>query len=164
MKERINCRKKLIDLVEAHILKITVANEYLVNIRRAITENQLENLSKSLADPPLPVDDIESLERQRHLLLIEYGFSADYAGFEECVGWCDNDTGQVSDLYQLLVQALLELQHSIQINSLLVSKGRDRVRRSIGILTGLGNDANHKTYSSNGKTEQQLGQRNIAIA
>lgn len=158
------CREQLIVLLNAHTAKMSAANEYLVNIKNAIAENKIDALSRTLTEPALPIDDIEALELQRHQLLASYGFSENLDGFEKCVAWCDNDQGEVAELYQKLVHSLVQLQHSIQLNSLLVNKGKDRIRRSIGILTGLGNPSSYKTYSSEGKTLQPSGQRDIAIA
>ena len=158
------CRERLADLLKEHQLRIGKANDYLVNIKNAITENRLENLQQSLSNPELSIEDIEQLEQQRHQLLASYGFTEDYDGFEKCISWCDNEQGQLSKLYQQLIESLVQLQHSIQVNNLLVSKGRDRVRRSIGILTGLGSGGNCKTYSSSGKALEVGGRRNIAVA
>ncbi len=158
------CGQHLIELLEAHNARIDVAIEYLDDIKTAIAENRLDNLQQSLDSPELAVDDIEQLERQRHELLTRYGFNRDGGGFEKCVRWCDNEQKQVSKLYQQLIQGLVQLQHSIQINNLLVSKGRDRVRRSLGILTGLNTAGNCKIYSNKGKTLSPSDQRNIAVA
>lgn len=157
------CREQLTALLEEHIQRIAGASEYLADIKQAIAENQLESLQESLAKPGFAVDDIEQLEQQRYQLLSNYGFSQDAAGFEQCMAWCDDETQQVSELYQQLIQNLVRLQHSIQIHSLLVNRGRDRVRRSLGILTGLGSAGTGKTYSSDGKLDAS-DPRNIAIA
>ena len=158
------CHAQLSELLETHISRITRANDYLVEIKKAITENQLDRLQKSLSQPDFSVEDIERLEQQRYQLLSSYGFTEDSDGFQQCVNWCDDEQTQVTELYQQLIQGLVQLQHSIQINSLLVTRGRDRVKRSLGILTGLGTAGNCKTYSSEGKTLDPTGQRDIAIA
>ena len=164
MKDAQICRQKMTLLLQSHNSKINAANDYLLAIRKSISENSLDTLYQSLADPQLPVDEIQALEQQRHQLLEEYGFASDHAGFEECVAWCDDESGRVSDLYQLLVKNLLELQHVLQVNSLLVSKGKDRIRRSIGILTGVGKGSDLRGYSSKGESIQQIGSRDIAVA
>jgi flagellar biosynthesis/type III secretory pathway chaperone len=158
------CREQLTALLEAHIARISSANDFLLAIKNAIAANQLENLQQSLANPELALDQIEQLEQQRHQLLSTYGFSENSDGFEKCVAWCDNEQGQVSRLYQQLIQGLLQLQHSIQLNNLLIARGQDRIRRSLGVLTGLGAMGNCKTYSSNGKTLSPASQCDIAIA
>ena len=158
------CRERLIELLRAHNACIESANAYLESIKAAIAENRLEQLQQSLSSPELPMAEIDRLESERGALLQSFGFDGDDKGFEKCVAWCDDDNGQVAKLYQQLVQNLLKLQHSIQLNSLLVSKGQDRVRRSIGILTGIGGANQPKTYSSNGKTTTDGGRRDIAIA
>jgi len=157
------CREQLTALLEEHVQRISGASEYLAGIRQAIAENQLESLQESLAKPGFVVDDIEKLEQQRYQLLSDYGFSQDADGFEQCMAWCDDEEQRVSELYQQLIQNLVQLQHSIQVNSLLVNRGRDRVRRSLGILTGLGTSGTPKTYSSDGKLDPG-DSRDIAIA
>lgn len=159
-----DCRNRLIELLETQNSRIDRANDYLDSIKQAIMENQLDNLQQTLNSPDLAISDIEQLEQQRYQLLSSFGFDGDGDGFTKCMVWCDDEKGQVDTLYQQLIQSLLKLQHAIQINSLLITKGRDRVRRSLGILTGLGAGGSCKTYSSNGKTNDPSGRRDIAIA
>lgn len=158
------CRERLIELLLAHITSIAEANAYLLGFRNAIADDNLDALQQALRHPEAAFESIERLERQRHHLLGESGFSRDRAGFEECVRWCDDEHRRVSNLYRQLVDALVELQHSIQVNSLLVNKGKDRVRRTIGILTGHGESDDGNTYSRKGKTSEGASRRNIAIA
>jgi flagellar biosynthesis/type III secretory pathway chaperone len=158
------CREQLTLLLGTHIERIGRANDYLAEIRTAIAENRLEALQESLSHPDFSVEDIEHLEQQRHRLLSGHGFNQDSEGFEKCVAWCDDAAKNVTLLYRQLIESLLKLQHSLQVNSLLVSRGHDRVRRSLRILTGQSTSGHHKTYSSKGKTIQPTGQRDIAIA
>ena len=158
------CREQLTALLEEHNQRITRASEYLAGIKQAIAENRLESLQNSLSKPDFAVDEIEQLEQQRYQLLSNYGFDQDAEGFNKCMTWCDDEQQQVARLYRQLEENLVQLQHSIQINSLLVNRGRDRVRRSLGILTGIGAAGNCKTYSSDGKALSASDQRDIAIA
>ncbi len=158
------CRASLIEILRAHNLCIESANAYLATIKTAIAENRLDQLQQSLSGPEMPMAEIERLENERHGLLQTYGFDSDDNGFQKCVDWCDDESGHLKELYQQLVQNLVELQRSIQLNSLLISKSQDRVRRSIGILTGIGNANQAKTYQSDGKASTQSNRRDIAIA
>ena len=63
-----------------------------------------------------------------------------------------------------MIASLVDLQYLIQLNSLLVNKGQERVRRSIGILTGVGTSGTCKTYSKKGQAINPAGRRDIAIA
>ena len=157
------CRTRLQDLMQAHIGYIADANQYLLNIKNAIAENDLGAIQLSLKTPDSSIAAMEQLEKDRRQLLSEFGFDGDNAGFEQCVRWCDDDSGRLGNLFAELVSELERLQHSIQVNNLLVNKGKDRVRRSIGILTGLGNSTTN-TYGSNGEKLESEGRRNIAIA
>lgn len=158
------CRARLIELLRAHNICIESANGYLASIKTAIAENRLDQLQHTLSGPEMPMAEIERLEHERHGLLQACGFDGDDDGFQKCVDWCDDDNGHLKELYQQLLQNLVELQRSIQLNSLLISKGQERVRRSIGILTGIGNASQAKTYQSDGKASTQSNQRDIAIA
>ncbi len=158
------CRARLIELMQEHVKCIESANDYLAEIKTAIAENRIDDLQQSLSGQVLPMAEIERLEGLRHELLTSYGFDSGDDGFKKCIAWCDDDAGQVDALYQQLVQKLLKLQRSIQLNSLLVSKGQERVRGSIGILTGSAVANQAKTYSSQGKTVTDGNRRDIAIA
>jgi len=158
------CRQRLSELLQAQNDRITGANEYLLTIKNAIAENRLETLQQTLTSPDLAIEDIEQLEQQRFELLKTFGFSADPNGLELCIEWCDDDQHQLSGLQQQLIKNLFDLRHSIQINSLLVNKGQERVKRSIGILTGTSTAGTCKTYSDKGQTINPTGRRDIAVA
>jgi len=157
------CRQHLSELLQAQTKQITRANEYLLVIKNAIADDQLDKLQQSLTSPDLALEDIENLEQQRYQLLANFGFEQNPEGLEKCIDWCDDDQ-QLSGLYQQLIASLVDLRHSIQLNSLLVNKGQERVRRSIGILTGVGTSGTCKTYSKKGQTINPAGRRDIAIA
>jgi flagellar biosynthesis/type III secretory pathway chaperone len=158
------CRERLSELMQAQNDRITSANEYLLVIRKAIADNQLDKLQQSLASPDLAIEDIETLEQRRHQVLASFGFDQDNDGLEKCIAWCDDEQKQLSGLYRQLIKNLVDLQHSIQVNSLLVNKGQQRVKRSIGILTGVGTSTTCKTYGSKGETIDHAGRRGIAVA
>ena len=159
-----DCRRQMLELLEAQIKSIGAANDYLLNIKNAIAANKLDNLDPLLDNPELPIEDILEIEQQRFGLLQNFGFESDSTGFEMCVTWCDNSKHELTEAHQQLTNGLTQLQHSIQLNNLLIGKGKDRVRRSIGILTGQGSTMQSKTYSNKGQTLESASQRNIAIA
>ena len=161
---KVECHKRLGELLQAQNDRITQANAYLLVIKNAIAEDRIDNLQQSLVSPDLAIDDIEQLERQRLELLTQTGFGDDDASLEKCIAWCDDDSGQLAELYQQLIKNLYDLRHSIQVNSLLVHKGQERVRRSIGILTGSGGNAFGKTYGRKGQAIDPVDRRGIAIA
>lgn len=159
-----DCRQRMRKLLLAQNDRILRANEYLAVIKNAIAEGQVDNLQQSLESPDLAIDDIEILEQQRFQLLAEFGFEKDHDGLEKCINWCDDDDELLSRLYRQLIKNLFELRHFIQISSLLVNRGQERVRRSIGILTGAGTSSICKTYGNNGQTIEPADRRGIAIA
>ncbi len=158
------CREALGALLARHVTQIDAANGYLQAVKRAIADSDIDTLQRSLESPEFDVGAIEELEAERHRLLESHGFTADFAGFERCIEWCDDTTGGLAELYRQLVEGLVALQHSIQLNQLLINRGKDRVRRSLCLLGGLGGAGQYKTYDSDGKAELPAGRRNIAIA
>ena len=158
-----NCRDRLSELLGLQRERVAAASDFLRAFKDAIAQNDLDAMQGRLQAPAFSIEDIEQIERQRHELLDEFGFGRDAAGMESCLEFCDAD-GRVERLYQSLTADLVELQREIQLNRLLVERGRERVRRSIGVLTGLGSGAQDKTYGSSGKAELPRGRRDIAIA
>ena len=161
---RTACQAQLEQLLQTQNEHIARANEYLAAIKKAISEGQLDDLQQSLNHPDLAIDEIENLERQRQQLLADSGFEADRGGLAKCIAWCDDDSGRLAELYRQLLENLYQLRHSIQVNSLLVNRGQERVRRSIGVLTGAGNSGFARTYGDRGQTIDPSTRRDIAIA
>ena len=158
-----DCRARLQDLLEVHVSLIADANQYLAQVKNAIAQNNVEVLRQSLNTPDASIAAIEQLEPDRRQLLVEFGFNGDCAGLEACVQWCDDESQHLRDLFSRMVNGLEELQRSIQVNNLLVNKGKDRIRRSIGILTGL-SESTDDIYGRQGQKLEHTGRRDIAIA
>lgn len=158
------CRQELKQLLKMQLAKIDEVNAYLVELKTSIVENDIEAINDSLTKTSLPIADIEALEMNRNQLLIRYGFQADKDGQQKCIAWCDDSEAELSTQYQLLTDTLLKLQRSIQINDLLVNKGQDRIRRSVGILTGQTSSEKSNTYSKSGQTGYGTNKRSITLA
>lgn len=161
---RAACKTQLEQLLQTQNEHIARANDYLGVIKKAIADGRLDGLQQSLSHPELPIDEIENLERQRQQLLADSGFAADRGGLAKCIAWCDDDNGRLAELYKQLLDNLYQLRHSIQVNSLLVNRGQQRVRRSIGILTGNNNSGFTRTYGDKGQAIDPSARRDIAIA
>ncbi len=149
-------RECMMQIMSHHARCIDNATGYLDEIKQAFVENRLQELQDLLAEPRFDLAEIESLEQERHRLLTEFGF-------KQCIEWCDDPDRKLSSLYLELIDKLKSLQQAIQVNNLLFSKGKDRVRRSIGVLTGVA-ASSCKTYSSSGQTIDSARRRNLAIA
>lgn len=158
------CRDLLVDLLGAQNEQVTAVRARFDEIGRAIADNQIDNLQQSLGDSDPGFAQLQQLERQRHDLLQRFGYAANAAAQTACIDWCDDADGQLSALHARLVDNLQALQRSIQLGNLLVGKGRDRIRRSLGILTGQSQSGQCRTYSSSGKAEDGPGHRDIAVA
>ncbi len=157
------CHAELLALLVDQSAELDAINTYLAEIKSAIVENDTESLNTLITQPNLPVTEVDKLENHRNHLLKQYGFKPDRDGLARCIAWCDKD-GIISQQYEMFQKAVLRLQHTIQVNNLLVSKGRERVRQSLQLIMGQPTSNRMTTYSSNGKTADNDGHRTIARA
>lgn len=157
------CFQKLTALLFKQADEIKGINAYFDDIKNAIATNEIEALNTLLTKQQLPIEDISNLETQRNQLLAAYGCELTQQGLEQCIDECDTN-GSLEKQYQLFQKALLHLQRSIQVNSLLIDKNKNRIHKSLKLLTGQQNSDNSKTYASNGQTSSHSNKRSIAQA
>lgn len=158
------CRQALSQLLQAQLVTVDEVNHYLTELKTSIAQNDIDAINGSLTGNSLPIGEIETLEKHRNQLLNQYGFEANEEGQVACIKWCDDNEENLLSQYQLLSESLIQLQRSIQINALLVSKGQDRIRRSVSLLTGQVNNEKSSTYSKNGQTNGTTNKRSISQA
>lgn len=157
------CRVSLVQLLKDQTGRLQAIDIYLGEIKNKIVENDTTALNTLLEKSGSPLADLQPMENERHALLTSQGFEVSKAGMELCIDWCDSQ-GQLKQQYDIFTLALSQLQHSIQVNALLVNKSKVRVRRSLHILTGQGNENNSKTYSRSGQTQAGPSKRSITLA
>jgi len=157
------CFQKMTALLSQQVEDIEGISIYFDDIKTAIAANEIEALNALLTQQKLPMEDISNLETQRNQLLAAYGYEATQQGLEQCIGECDSN-GSLKKQYQSFQQALVNLQRSIQVNSLLIDKNKSRIHKSLKLLTGQQNSDNAKTYASNGQTSTYSNKRSIAQA
>jgi hypothetical protein len=153
------CHFDLAQLLETQTDELQAINSYLTRIKNAVAENDIEKLNQLVAQQRLPIKEIEDLQAQRHSLMSTYNFESNNAGIEQCIEWCDQQ-GKLAQGYQTFKQELMQLQRSLQISDLLVSKGQNRIRQSLHLLTGQSDNA--KTYTSSGQSMDSTDGRSIA--
>lgn len=157
------CRELLKNLLTRQTDELGELNGYLDEIKNAIIEGNTESLNALVTQQRLPIAEIDDLENQRNRLLEIYGFKSGLDGLEQCIAWCDNDE-IIAKQYELFRDALQHLQRAIQINSLMINKGQQRVRQGLHLLTGQQGVENARTYSSDGKTRDNSNRRHLAQA
>ncbi len=160
----VECRQILSRLLQSQQQRVASARQFLQQVKEAVAEDDIASLQGLLEQPGIALTEIESIEAERQQLLQRFGFGTDAEEFERCLHWCDDSNASLAARNQDLRQELIELQRQLQLNQLLVNKGQDRVRRSLGILTGMDTASQGKTYDSAGKAALPGGQRDIAIA
>lgn len=153
------CHDELYHLFETQTCELQAINSYLSEIKNAVAENDVDALNNLVSRQALPIKEVENLQVQQHQLMSNYNFESNNAGLESCIDWCDRQ-GKLSQQYQAFKDAMLVLQHSLQISDMLVSKGQNRVRQSLYLLTG--QTVNARTYTSTGESQDSTDGRSIA--
>lgn len=109
--------------------------QYLSDIKTAISKNDTPKLTELLESQQLKPEVIEQTQNQQAKILTQYGFEVSKNGLNNCIQNCNNST-QLEDLHEKLIQKLAELEKALIVNALLVKKGQLRVKQSIRILSG----------------------------
>ena len=153
------CLDELSHLFERQISELQEINDYLTRIKNAVAENDIEEMNNLVAKQKPPVAEVEKLQVMQQKLVSNYNFEATGDGLAKCIEWCDLEDRLVIQ-YENFKQELTQLQHSLQISDLLVSKGQNRVRQSLQLLTG--QTANTRVYTSDGHSRDSTDRRSIA--
>ncbi|NNE64343.1 MAG: hypothetical protein HKN34_09690 [Gammaproteobacteria bacterium] len=157
------CFDQLNSLLKRQVSKIKDLNDYLGDLKSAIAGDDSNQLNQLLGQQRLPTAEIEDLEKQRSRLLKVYGFEADKESLLACIEWCDQQ-GTLGNSYAQFEKALKRLQHSVQLNHLLVNKCQKRIRQSLYLLTNQIVTDKPSTYSATGATENPSSKRSLAQA
>lgn len=155
------CFVQLNALMAKQIVKIEDLNGYLDNLKITIANGNFDQLDHLVSKQSLPVEEIDDLEHQRTRLLGQFGFGANRDGLHKCIQWCDQDD-VLKNTYTRFEQSLQQLQHAVQLNHLIVSKSRNRIRQSLHLLTRQAPAGENTTYSACGVTETSPSKRSIA--
>jgi hypothetical protein len=153
------CYTELSDLFETQISELHAINSYLTKIKNAVAENDVEALNNLVAEQRLPIKEIETLQAKQHQLMSMHNFESNNAGLQKCIAWCDRQDMLIGQ-FEAFKQEMEVLQRSLQISDILVSKGQNRIRQSLHLLTG--QTVNAKTYSSSGLSQETTDGRSIA--
>lgn len=156
------CFQQMNALLTRQIDEIDGISSFLQAIKKAIATNELDSL-KQLLSQQNPLENIGSLETQRHQLLTTFGYELSQQGMEQCIDDCDHE-GVLGSLYQSFQQSLSDLQHAIQVNNLLIDKNKIRIRNSLKLLTGQQNADSTNLYSRRGQALAHNNGRSIAQA
>jgi flagellar biosynthesis/type III secretory pathway chaperone len=157
------CLHQLNTLLQRQVDKIMDLNSYLSDLKSAIAGDDSKQLNDLLSQQRLPTAEIEDLENQRSRLLKIYGYDADKDSLLACIEWCDQH-GALEETYKKFEKALQQLQHSVQLNHLLVNKCQKRIRQSLYLLTNQMTSDKPSTYSATGVTENPGSRRSLAQA
>jgi hypothetical protein len=155
------CHEELTQLFDTQTSELQAINSYLTKIKYAVAENDVEALNNLITEQRLPIKEIEILQEKQHQLMSRYNFKSNNTGLDKCIAWCDRQD-KLLDRYQIFKQEMETLQHSLQISDMLVSKGQNRIRQSLHLLTG--QTVNTRTYTSSGQSQESTDGRSIAHA
>jgi len=155
------CKKELTILFGLQIDKLSAITQYLLSIKTAIAENNINNLKQLILEEKLTLDEVEHLENERTAIFKKYNLSTDKNDILENIQIIDKN-GSLPRLWQQLKTVMDDLEKAMEISKILLSHGQTRVRQSLSLLTGRPQVS--KTYSSEGKESEYSAKRSIAVA
>lgn len=148
--------------MQSHLLMIDRFNEYLNDIKQAITVNDSQQLNTLINKPPLEFEQIELSRVQQEKILAEHGYR-DNDGLQRFIQQHGDEA--LKRLHSTLSDAIKRLEKSLLVNNLLIRKNQHRVRQALHILSGHGTSKNSVTYSKEGNTDKQVNEKHsIALA
>ena len=153
------CHVELSSLFETQTSELQAVNSYLIKIKNAIAENDVEALNNLVDEQTLPIREIDLLQAKQRQLMSSYNFQPTREGLEKCIEWCDKEN-TISKQYQTFKVEMEKLQLSLQVSDMLINKGQNRVRQSLHLLTG--QTVNTRTYTSTGHSQESTEGRSIA--
>ncbi|MBL7005278.1 MAG: flagellar protein FlgN [Gammaproteobacteria bacterium] len=158
-----HCFKQFKLLLTTQIDSLVSTTNYLLEIKTSIQNNDLEALQQLIKSNNIPLAKIERLENERLTLTQKCGFKADKSGFKECIIANDNQQKTLDSLQAELFNVMQELKKATEVNHLLVSQNKNRIDKSLSILTGISQTSN-QTYSVSGIKEEGKHSRPLAVA
>ena len=142
---------------------ITHLNAYLDDIKHAITKGSAEQLNQLLAQQPDEFSQLETTRLERTQILADHGYTDVETGLKQFMQQCSDEA--LKQLHVALNKAIDHLEKSLLINELIIRKNQQRVRQTLQVLSGHDMPANNLTYSREGNTDQQNGEKHcIALA
>jgi flagellar biosynthesis protein FlgN len=145
------------DVCREHLAEVLVEEAGLLDELRSLLEREYEVLGtkdavaveRAVLARQERVGALARVEEQRRTLCSMHGYSADHAGLEGLMVWCDPQGTLVSRLRECAKRAA-DCRDLNERNGTLVAAKLQRVEGLLGALTGRSSSAD--TYSSNGST------------
>ncbi|HWW78845.1 MAG TPA: flagellar protein FlgN [Steroidobacteraceae bacterium] len=143
------------DLCREHLAEVLAEEAGLLDELRALLEREYEVLGtkdaiaveKTVLARQERVGALARVEEHRRSLCSLHGYSADYAGLEGLIVWCDPQGTLVSRLRECAKRAA-DCRDLNERNGTLVAAKLKRVEGLLGVLTGRSSSAD--TYNANG--------------
>lgn len=143
----------LFDIMQKQLHLVSKYNDYLSEIKQAISEGDAEQLDKLVTQQPIDIRQIESNRQQQSQLLAQHGWDESHQGLQDYLQ--EHGPASLKDLQQSLVEEIKQLEKALLINDLLIRKNQHRVRQTLQILSGHAVSDHAVTYSREGNTSQQ---------
>jgi flagellar biosynthesis/type III secretory pathway chaperone len=145
------------DVCREHLAEVLIEEVGLLDELRSLLEREYEVLGtkdavaveRAVLARQERVGALARVEEQRRTLCSMHGYSADHAGLEGLMVWCDPQGTLVSRLRECAKRAADCRDLNERIGTLVAAKLK-RVEGLLGALTGRSSSAD--TYSSNGST------------
>lgn len=153
-------QQTLQQLLQQQFKQVGIYQQYLDQIKAAISGDDAQRLQKLVANPPPEGDSIEQNQRQLQQMLIEAGYSQ---GLQEMDAWLAEHAlaPELPILWKDLKQSLKLLEQALFINNLLLQKSQQRIKQSIRLLAGHTIAGEPASYSRQGDAESASDSQRI---
>ena len=139
------------------LLQFLEAEKSAIEKRDFDSYNALSNNKKQL------LIEIESMERERHAVMADMGFSVDKAGFESFLTQVpSNWRARFEALWNSLTDKLQRCRALNQVNGKILLHAQIATERLMQMLQGV--NSNQTVYHANGRTSQTGKNRCLAMA
>lgn len=135
MPDRSHCRDQLLLLLTEELQYAIRLEALLTAEGDALTGRDIERVEGLVREKQTLLQAFEDLEVRRHEQVAAAGFSADRAGLEDCIAWCDSQ-GRLARLWSELMVHIRQCQQLNRRNGAVVDVSRRHVQQTLTLLRG----------------------------
>lgn len=155
--------QQLLTFMQEQIDQVNGYLQLLDSIKQCVISNDVDELNRLLTQGRHQPDAIENTRQQQYTLLQSCGYAENEAGLRSFIK--DNPNPVLVETRQRLTTQLEQLDKSLLVNGLLITKNQQRVRQSIQILSGHESSNPPSTYSRQGNlNDNRSATRRLARA
>ena len=154
-------RAQIIDLLGESVLHALGLKETLQNERRALEEQDIDELDQVVATKSDCVSKLQQLESRRQALCEASGFHPGPDQMEQLVDWCDEDS-TITRCWSQLMDIAAECNALNLTNGAIIQMRSQMMASNLAVLRGA--DPEPDTYERQGRDAAATNQRSLAEA